>query len=1351
MRRARSQLNRLSNQGMAQGGVAPLMNSEAMEIQRRLDVLNGGNVMMHNPMMMQPQMAHQSVMHPQMAYQPAIQPHIDPAQMSAYGYPQANPYSHYPQPAYQAAQNMPFQQMGHPQDLFYETPAPAPVASHAPSPAPVPTPAPVNQQSPQLDNIKRSLEQMSSKLQSMNQANAAESSNQANSMQQIDMLKQHYNHINSELEGIKAAISGISFPDNTAANMDILHETLNANYRAIMEQIDKSATHQIDSSVFTNALHASQHELGSQIEEIKSALRALNEKPNNADIYAKTLEVSHDDLSKRLDDLHISLQANMPRPEQYLETVENSNRELQQQIRELQDAFASGQNAAPVTPEVDFSSVEMRLEEITRAVVALSLNDGNVNNLERIEARISDVAKTLDAMGNEPAPAGGFELDLSAIDALDQKLNDISSLLEKNSSDTSEFEKLDAKLGDIASLMQAATPDLDVITRQINTLSEKFENFSAVSVPSNVTSSEASEYQGALLQRMDLLVDQISENQHQQTAPSDNTEVLQYLEQIAGAIDQLSATPSTQSMETDASQLSSIESQLAEITKQLSSAPSAPAFSDETFAPITSRLTGIEEQLSASRDVAIEVASKAAEDAVKMTMQSSSHFAAPSNMQPDNTALDSMRKMLEQISQQSETHSAQGIEALGAVSETLNRMVERIGNIESGMAEQKGQFAQLATQPAPPLMAQPAAMPASGIADAVENLAQRGMPADHYAASQFEAEVEVATPHVASDEMMSQSAPHGESAQESKKPVNPANALVNAARKAEQLKAAEANTFQQDALKDPMEQDPIDSSMVMGELQTRAHQETAELPVTEAPSLAMETSMDYPQVHHEAPSADVALEPGTGGPDLAALVRQANERRKNANGNSGDTAGTDFIAAARRAAQAAALEAGAVEQEIEEKKEKGLLASLPDLFRRRKKVLVLAAAATLFVAIAIPLAAKFMGGEETRIASADNNLVIEQSLEANANQTANQFEANASSAFSETTIAAPVQGSVDTSAFSQDNQPLNDAFGNDSQIDTQTDALNVASVETQDQDNDTLAQPVELFETDGLDFAPDALKQAVRNGEPNALFEIGRRYTDGDGTAKNLEQAAIWYERAANLGFAPAQYIIGNFNEKGFGLDKNADQARQWYEKAASGGHVIAMHNLAVLQATPNALAPEPNMNEAFKWFSKAADYGVRDSQVNAGIFHTKGFGTDVNLVEAYKWFSIAAKAGDKDAANKRDLIANAIKPEDLEIARTLAEDWKPLEVVTAANEVTVKNEWKAVKAAASAFKIDRKAIAVTQDMLNKAGFNAGTPDGIMGQKTRSAISQFQKREGLPVTGNIDINLIQKLRSSVGA
>ena len=55
----------------------------------------------------------------------------------------------------------------------------------------------------------------------------------------------------------------------------------------------------------------------------------------------------------------------------------------------------------------------------------------------------------------------------------------------------------------------------------------------------------------------------------------------------------------------------------------------------------------------------------------------------------------------------------------------------------------------------------------------------------------------------------------------------------------------------------------------------------------------------------------------------------------------------------------------------------------------------------------------------------------------------------------------------------------------------------------------------------------------------------------------------------------------------------------------------------------------------------------------------------------------------------------------------------------------------------------DRKEL---QTRLNRAGFDVGTPDGVVGKKTEAAISGYQQANGLAVTGKPSQALLQQLR-----
>jgi hypothetical protein len=49
-----------------------------------------------------------------------------------------------------------------------------------------------------------------------------------------------------------------------------------------------------------------------------------------------------------------------------------------------------------------------------------------------------------------------------------------------------------------------------------------------------------------------------------------------------------------------------------------------------------------------------------------------------------------------------------------------------------------------------------------------------------------------------------------------------------------------------------------------------------------------------------------------------------------------------------------------------------------------------------------------------------------------------------------------------------------------------------------------------------------------------------------------------------------------------------------------------------------------------------------------------------------------------------------------------------------------------------------RDEIRQVQIMLNQKGFNVGEPDGVMGERTKSALIQFQRKQGLQASGQID-------------
>jgi localization factor PodJL len=213
--------------------------------------------------------------------------------------------------------------------------------------------------------------------------------------------------------------------------------------------------------------------------------------------------------------------------------------------------------------------------------------------------------------------------------------------------------------------------------------------------------------------------------------------------------------------------------------------------------------------------------------------------------------------------------------------------------------------------------------------------------------------------------------------------------------------------------------------------------------------------------------------------------------------------------------------------------------------------------------------------------------------------------------------------------------------------------------------------------------APDAIgviRSLAQQGDPSAQYELAVRYADGRGVARDAKAAAQWFEKAAAQGLAPAQYRLGSLYEKGVGVERDYARAKKNYQSAADAGNARAMHNLAVLLAEGGD-GGKPDYPAASEWFRKAAELGVRDSQFNLAILHARGLGVSQSLTQSYLWFAAAADQGDADAAKKRDEVAARLDAKDLSTAKALAASFKAKEPRREANDVLPpKGGWESLK-----------------------------------------------------------------------
>ncbi|MGR9273212.1 peptidoglycan-binding protein [Rhizobium leguminosarum] len=943
-----------------------------------------------------------------------------------------------------------------------------------------------------------------------------------------------------------------------------------------------------------------------------------------------------------------------------------------------------------------FAAMDMRLDEISRAIAAsgrtAATNDPGL--MQRLESRLSALADQIDLMSHDAAnrvnPADELAMRLEALTGRVEELTKAEAT-----------SRLDERLEHLSYLLErtqetAPQPDL---TGPLSDISRKIDAL------------ENGAVNDVLAQRLDHLARRIDEMAHQQQAPAPAAVADDgAFRRLEGRLSDIAARleESTSAAPTDPRALKNLEDQIA----NLSALMSAPRESAVIPPELDQRMGAIEDYMATSDEYIIEAARQAAEAVV----EAYSRHGGPQGVMPaaDMSALTALAedlRHLEDISRDSEERTHKTFTALH---ETLVHIADRL----DGMEDRGRPVAQ---------------MPVADV----------DFDVDPYALMVAEAEM-ARTPAAAPT---AKASPVIRTAEVAAEPAAPAQATAMSGTSAIAIEAATRTT---EAATAARAQVPAKASLLASLGKRLLPGKKAESRASERPMIDPAPSIDPTDVV-PTDAANELLEPGSGAPDVKKILERVRASQSAARGKpAGETDRADYIAAARRAAQAAAMEVDANPKQPAGKAEKkGATADKAgkasdktgktSAFSRYRRPILLAVGAVLLAIMAFPLARTLTSGERAP----------QPPTEVSALTGAAE---NPAAALPEATPAQPDAAALGTTtpameavppAAEQAQPEATPPAGSDHLTDmTPLDGEGAATLAppgpsgaAQETSGFVPAPAPQAAITVPDTVQPKSLADAASGGDALALFEIGARYSDGhNGMTVDQKQAANWYQLAADKGFAPAQYRLGSMYEKGNGVERDIAKAKGFYEQAANQGNANAMHNLAVLYAS-GALGQQDYATAA-SWFTKAANLGITDSQFNLAILCARGNGVPADLEESYKWFAIAAKAGDKDAAQKRDEVAKAMKPDQLERARAKADLWKPEPVDHRTNAIDIPDEWAGTGAKTATVDM-KKAVRNIQAILNNNGFDAGVPDGEMGAKTVTAIKNFQKSVGQEPDGKV--------------
>ena len=146
----------------------------------------------------------------------------------------------------------------------------------------------------------------------------------------------------------------------------------------------------------------------------------------------------------------------------------------------------------------------------------------------------------------------------------------------------------------------------------------------------------------------------------------------------------------------------------------------------------------------------------------------------------------------------------------------------------------------------------------------------------------------------------------------------------------------------------------------------------------------------------------------------------------------------------------------------------------------------------------------------------------------------------------------------------------------------------------------------------------------AKKGNVWAAYQVGERYANGRGTARNPQLAVGWLHPAAEAGFGPALMLLAELLESD-PVVQNKRGAAVYYLKAMET-FPKARYRLALMYLNGDPF--EKDDQKAAALAITAGMTGLPDAQYLYGTMLRDGVGVEANPAASVSWFRMAARAG---------------------------------------------------------------------------------------------------------------------------
>lgn len=175
----------------------------------------------------------------------------------------------------------------------------------------------------------------------------------------------------------------------------------------------------------------------------------------------------------------------------------------------------------------------------------------------------------------------------------------------------------------------------------------------------------------------------------------------------------------------------------------------------------------------------------------------------------------------------------------------------------------------------------------------------------------------------------------------------------------------------------------------------------------------------------------------------------------------------------------------------------------------------------------------------------------------------------------------------------------------------------------------------------------------ANQNDAKACYNLGLMYQDGDGVAKNLDEAVKWYTKSADLGYKEAQYTLGALVFQRQIQSISYPQAVTYYEQAAKQGHVKSQLNLGMLYFRGDVIAQD--LPAAVQWLSLAASNNNSEAQGYLAQLYQQGAGVEQDTVKAAMLLMLATQNEDKRFLNRHTKMLSYLSAQMTEEQKTAA------------------------------------------------------------------------------------------------